>query len=197
VEIINIGKNRGIKYMSDSLNIKTLIVILVAGIFLASSTSMPVVNAQPTPTSLTITVSSSQLGTPFWSECTIKATLKDELGNPLPNMGIHFVYLCDDHTHPVGSNTNPLATGTAKTDSNGVASLTHSFLYSEYYDPWRIMANFSGTTSYAPSSSEYVDIFVIDYTPHLVGIGALAVVIISVVGYIVFRRRERAITITN
>ena len=171
--------------MSESLKIKTLILILIAGILLASSTSMPLVNAQSTPTSLTIAVTSPLLRIPFSSECTIGATLKDENDNPLQNMDIDFVYACDDHTHLLG---------TAKTDSNGIASLTHSFYYNPYYVPWRISANFSGTTSYAQSSSEYVDIIVVDYTPYLVGGGLIAVAIIGVVGYIIFRRRKKPIT---
>ena len=39
-------------------------------------------------TSLTIAVPSN----PPWKECTIAATLKDENGNPLPNMDIRFLY---------------------------------------------------------------------------------------------------------
>jgi hypothetical protein len=81
---------KGEKKMNESLKIKTLIIILIAGILLTSSNSMPLVNAQPTPTSLTLAVSSPPLGKPFWSECTMEATLKDENGNPLPNMDIHF-----------------------------------------------------------------------------------------------------------
>ena len=172
--------------MSEAFNVNTLFLMLIAGILLTNSTSMPLVNAQPTPTSLTITVSSSQLGTPFWSECTIEATLTDENGNPLQNMDIDFLYACEDHTHWLGS---------AETDSNGVASLTHSFEYVIDF-PWKIMVTFSGTTSYAPSSSAYVAIIVIDYTPYLVGGGLVAVAIIGIVGYLVFRRRKTAITMS-
>ncbi len=164
--------------MNESLKIKTLIMILIAGILLTSSNSMPLVNAQPTPTSLTLAVSSPPLGKPFWSECTMEATLKDENGNPLPNMDIHF--------SECGSARERI--GTAKTDSNGVASLTYNFPKARTYP---IMANFSGTASYVQSSSEYVDITLTDYTPFLVGGGIIAVVI---VGFIVFRRRKKAIT---
>ena len=174
------------KKISKALKIKILILTLMAGILFTSSNSMPLVNAQPIPTSLTIAVPSPPLGTPFWSECTIEATLKDENDNPLQNMDIDFVYACDDHTHLLG---------TAKTDSNGIASLTHTFEYNPYYVPWRISAYFSGTTSYDQSSSEYVDIMIIDYTPYLVGGGLIILAIIGVVGYIVFRRRKKAITL--
>jgi len=55
------------------------------------------------------------------------------------------------------------------------------------------MAMFRETTNYAPSSSENVDIIIMDYTPYLVGGGLIAVAIIGVAGYIVFRRRKTAI----
>ena len=165
--------------MSAPLKIKPRILILIAGILFTSFTSMPSVNAQATPTSLTITVSSPLLRIPFSAECTIEAILKDENENPLQNMDIDFVYACEDHTHLLG---------TAKTDSNGVASLTYSFTLA--YDLWRISATFSGTTTHAPSSSEYVDITVLDYTPYLVSGGLTAVAIIGVGGYIVFRQRK-------
>ena len=78
--------------MSGTLNIKPLIVILLAGILLTGSNLMRFANAQPTQTSLILAIPSPPLGTPFWSECTIEATLKDENGNPLPNMDIRFLY---------------------------------------------------------------------------------------------------------
>lgn len=178
--------------MSESLKIKTLILILIAGILLTSLNSLPLVNAQPVHTSLTLAV----LSPPTEKECTIAATLKDENGNPLPNMDIDF-YFCG--TDKIGTN---------KTDSAGVASLklTDNPPYSYYprLDPfetkktetWKINAVFSGTTNYAPSGSEYVYIaFVfIDYTPYMVGGGLIAVAIIGVVGYIVFRRKKKTIT---
>ena len=93
---------------------------------------------------------------------------------------------CEDHSHLLG---------TAKTDSNGVASLTCSFTLA--YDPWRISATFSGTTAHAPSSSEHVDITVLDYTPYLISGGLIAVAIIAVGGYIVFRRRKKQLQDTR
>ncbi|MCZ2808098.1 MAG: Ig-like domain-containing protein [Candidatus Bathyarchaeota archaeon] len=83
--------------------------------------------------------------------------------------------------------------GTAKTDSNGVASLTYTFPEARMYP---LLANFSGTTTYAPSGSEYLKITIKDYTTYLVGGGLIAVAIIGVVGYIVFRRRKKAITMS-
>ena len=167
--------------MSEALNIKTLIVILIAGILLTSSNSMPFVKSQPTHTSLTIAAPSE----PQLKECTIEATLKDENGNPLQNMDVDF-YIC-------GSNK----IGTAKTDSNGLASLKFTPSEPEIYtnSTIPIKAKFSGTTNYTQSSSEYGYITVIiDYTSYIVSGGLGAVAIIGVVGYIIFRRRKEAIT---
>ena len=166
--------------MSESLKVKTLIVILIVGILLTSSNSMPFADAQPTQTSLTLTVPSPPMGKPFWSEFTIEATLKDENENPLQNFDIDF-YVC-------GTDCMDWF-GTAKTDSNGVASLTYTFSRAGTYN---VTAMFSGTTNYVQSSSENVDIIIIDYTPYIVGGGLIAVAIIGVVGYIVFRKRKKA-----
>jgi hypothetical protein len=77
--------------------------------------------------------------------------------------------------------------GTSKTDSDGVASLKFTFPRAETYD---VKAMFSGVdTNYAQSSSENVPITIIDYSPYLVGGGLLAVAIVGIAGYIVFRRR--------
>ena len=63
---------------------------------------------------------------------------------------------------------------------------------------WHIIANFSGTTNYAPSGSEYVYIafVLIDYTPYMVGGGLIAVAIIGIGGYIVLRRRKKQLNET-
>ena len=160
----------------------SLILILIAGILFISLNSMPLVNAQPVNTSLTLAV----LSPPTEKDCTIAATLKDENGNPLPNMDIDF-YFCG--TDKVGTN---------KTDSDGVASLKLSddlplFSYprldlfeTKITPTWKINAVFKGTTNYAQSSSEYIDIVIVDL------VGGLSVVpIIGVVGYLVFRRRKK------
>ena len=162
--------------MSQVLRIKTLILILIAGILFTSLSSMPLANAQPTPTSLSIAVTSPPQG----KECTIEATLKDENDNPIQNFDIDFYVWGKDCKDWIG---------TAKTDSNGVASLKYTFPRTETYN---VNAIFSGTTNYAQSSSENVDIIIIDYTPYLVGGGLIALAIIGVVGYIVFRRRKKA-----
>jgi hypothetical protein len=160
--------------MSETLKNKTLILIMIASIVLTGSNSMPIANAQPTQTSLTITVPSP----PKETECTIEATLKEENGNPLQNMDIGF-YVCSKNW-----------LDTAKTDSNGVASLTYTFPRAGTYN---VTAMFSGTTNYTQSSSEYVDIIIVDYSQYLVGGGLIAVgvAIIGTAGYIVFRRRKK------
>ncbi|MGD8507006.1 MAG: hypothetical protein PVF15_10145, partial [Candidatus Bathyarchaeota archaeon] len=99
--------------MSEALKIHFLILILIAGILFTSSNLMPLANAQPTPTSLTIAVTSPPQGIPFSCECTIEATLKDENDDPLQNMDVDF-YVC-------GTGCKDWI-GTAKTDSDGVAS---------------------------------------------------------------------------
>ena len=176
--------------MSESLKIKTLIVILIAGILLTSSNSMPFAKAQPTKTSqmissseltsLTLVVPYPKQWIPFRYEFTMEATLKDGRGNPLPNMDITF-------SECGGSEL----IGTAKTESNGVAYLKYTFSEARYYP---ILAKFNGTTTYAQSESGYVNIMIIDNTPYLIGGGLIAVAIIGVVGYIVFLRRKKAIT---
>jgi hypothetical protein len=153
---------------------------------------MCLVNAQPTSTLLILAVSSPPLGEPFWLECTIEATLKDENGSPLPSMDIDFLFECLD----TPNNWHML--GTAKTNSNGVASLTYQSFNPFPHEIYNVTARFSGTTNYAQSSSEKVAIArAVDYTPYLVGGGIIAVTIVGVVVYTVFRRRKKAITMTK
>jgi hypothetical protein len=179
------------KKISEVLKIKTLILILIAGILFTSLTSTPLVNAQPTHTSLTIAVPSE----PQWKEYTIEVTLKDENDNPLQNFNIDF-YVC-------GSSK----IGTAKTNSAGVASLKFTPSEDFYYptppprtDTIKVNAVFSGTTNYAQSSSEdayiefifrNIDVF-LDYGSYIVSGGILA--IIGIVGYIFFRRRKKSVS---
>ena len=113
-------------------------------------------------------------------EFKIEATLKSEIGSPPQNMNIDF-YICGSEK-----------IGTAKTDSDGVASLEYALPYFPRNGTYQIKAKFSGTTNYAQSSSEYVyiHITVTDYTPYIVGSGIIAVAIIGVVGYTFSRRRK-------
>ena len=173
--------------MSELLRINKLIVILIADILLTSSNSMPVANAQLIQTSLTIFAPSPIQG----KECTIVATLKDENGNPLPNMDIDFS-VCGGKK------------GTAKTNSTGVAILKYTPFEASLNPPPRTEtyganAVFKGTTTYAPSSSEDINIefifrdidILLDYGSYIVGGGIITVAIIGVAGYIVFRRRKK------
>jgi hypothetical protein len=194
--------------MREALNSKTLTLIVIASILLTSLNLMPVVNAQPTSTSIEFYISSTWKG----RELELMAFLDDENDNPLQNMDIDFVFT---HILENGTVCGPHLLDTATTKPNGVARLTYTFSTGTY----NITAVFNGTTDYAPSSSEalflilievnsmlwgttplipsstgdrYVlYVFSMDYTPYIVGGIVLTVVIISVVGYIIYRRRER------
>lgn len=169
------------KKISKVLKIRIFILILISGILFNISNLMASVNAQSTNTSLTLTVSNNSP----WKAGTIEATLKDENGNTLQNFDIDFLYECDYHglAHLLWK---------AMTDSNGVASLTWSWSSGVY----NVSAIFSGTQDYAQSSSEYLEITIIDYTQYLVGGGLITVTAIGVIGYIVFHRRKKAITVS-
>jgi len=128
-------------------------------------------------TTLTIDVPSATQG----KECTIKAALKDENGNPLQNHDVDF-FIYEENTWK--------KTGTAKTDSNGVACVKYTPTNTGTF---QFKAMFSGTTNCAQCSSTSANLDVaMDYTPYYIGGGILAAVIISVLGYIVFRRRKKA-----
>jgi len=141
----------------------------------SSATSNLIVN--PFTTSLTLDVPSATQG----KECTIKAALKDENGNPLQNHDVDF-FIYEENTWK--------KTGTAKTDSNGVACVKYTPTNTGTF---QFKAMFSGTTNCAQCSSTSANLDVaMDYTPYYIGGGILAAVIISVLGYIVFRRRKKA-----
>ncbi len=142
----------------------------------SGATSNLIVN--PFTTSLTIDVPSATQG----KECTIKATLKDENGNPIQGVSVEF---------QVYDGTSWSNIGSANTDSNGFASVGHTPLE---IGTLQVKAMFSGTTNYALSSSTSADLnAAMDYTPFYIGGGIIAVAIIGVAGYIVFRRRKKAI----
>jgi len=130
-------------------------------------------------TTLTIDVPSATQG----KECSLKATLKDEEGNPLQNIDVDFCIYEDNDWKKIGS---------AKTDSNGVASLSYS---PSTLGTFQVKAMFGGTTNCAESSSTSTSLNVAtDYTLYYVAAGITAAVIISIVGYIVFRRRKKMVT---
>jgi hypothetical protein len=157
--------------MSETLKKKILLMTWIVGMLLTSLSSIPLVNATLSNTSLTIAVPSAPQGL----ECTIEATLKDENDNPIPNTDVGF-YFCGTEKF-----------GTATTDSNGVASLTYTFPRTETYE---VNAIFSGSINYVQSSSEYIDIVVVDYIPYIAGGGLITVVVIGFVAYIIYRRGQ-------
>lgn len=113
-------------------------------------------------------------------ECTLKATLKDENGSPLQNIDVDFYIYEANAWKKIGS---------AKTDANGIASLSYT---PSSTGTFQVKAMFSGTTNYAQSSSTSANLNVaMDYTPYYIGGGIVAVAIIGVIGYMVFRRRKK------
>lgn len=127
-------------------------------------------------TTLTIDVPSATQG----KEVTLKATLKDENGNPMQNIDIDFYIYEENAWKKIGS---------AKTHSSGVASLKYS---PSATGAFQVKAMFGGTTSYAESSSTSASLNVaMDYTLYYIGGGIIAVTIIGVVGYMAFRRRKK------
>ena len=113
-------------------------------------------------------------------ECTLKTTLKDENGNAMQNIDIDFYIYEENAWKKIGS---------AKTDSDGVACLKHT---PSSTGTFQVKAVFSGTTNYAQSSSTSADLNVaMDYTPYYLGGGIIAVIIIGLIGYMLFRRRRK------
>lgn len=161
--------------MHEALKKKLILLTWILGILLTSMYSMPLVNAQSSGTRLTIAVPSPPLGLPFWSEGTLEATLTDG-GNPLPNMTVDFYGCLPDCDWRIG---------TAKTNSNGVASLLYAFPTAETY---QVHAMFNGTTNYASSSSDSVEIVIIDYSSYIYG--GLFTVAIGAIAYNFYRRRN-------
>jgi len=141
----------------------------------SSATSNLIVN--PFSTTLTIDVPSATQG----KQTTIKATLKDENGNPIQNGDIDFQLYDGSSWKSIGSDT---------TDSSGVASITYT---PSSTGTFQLKAVFSGTTNYSQSTSTTGSLGVgIDYTPYYIGGGVIAVAVIGVIGYMLFRRRKKA-----
>lgn len=149
----------------------------------AGSTNYRTVNATATltisqfATTLTIDVPSATQG----KEVTLKATLKDESDNPMQNIDIDFYIYEENSWKKIGS---------AKTDSNGVASLKYS---PSTTGTFQVKSMFEGTANYSESSSTSASLNVtMDYTPYYIGGGIIAVAIVGVVGYIALRKRRKA-----
>lgn len=78
--------------------------------------------------------------------------------------------------------------GSAKTDSNGVSSLSYA---PQTTGTFQVKALFAGTTNYAESNSTPSSLYVaMDYALFYIGGGIIAVAIIGIVGYIIFRKRK-------
>jgi len=141
----------------------------------SSATSNLIVNSLDT--TLTINVPSATQG----KEVTLKATLKDESDNPMQNIDIDFYIYEENSWKKIGS---------AKTDSNGVASLKYS---PSTTGTFQVKSMFEGTANYSESSSTSASLNVtMDYTPYYIGGGIIAVAIVGVVGYIALRKRRKA-----
>ena len=142
----------------------------------SNATSNLIVN--PLDTTLTIDVLSATQG----KECTLKATLKDEEGNPVQNVDVDFCIYEENEWKKIGS---------VKTDSNGVASLSYS---PSTIGTFQVKAIFGGATNCAESSSTSTSLNVaMDYTPYYVVAGITVAIIISIVGYMIFRRRKKMV----
>jgi 5-hydroxyisourate hydrolase-like protein (transthyretin family) len=140
----------------------------------SSATGNLIVN--PFSTSLTIDVPSATQG----KTVTLKATLKDENGNPIQGVNIQF-QIYDGTTW---SNVD-----SANTDSNGVASISYT---PSNTGTFQVRAVFSGTTNYSPITSATSSLNVgADYTPYYVIIAIVIIAVCGAVGYIVYRRRRK------
>lgn len=142
---------------------------------LSTATCNLVVN--PFTTTLTIDIPSAMQG----KSCTIEATLKDENGNPLPNANVEFQLLANSGTWTtIGSDT---------TDSGGIASIDYT---PSSTGTFQVRAVFNAVTNYAESNSTPTGLIVAaDYTLVYVGAGIIAIAVLGVVGYMVFRRRRK------
>lgn len=127
-------------------------------------------------TTLTLDAISATLG----NECALKATLKDDEGSPLQNMDVDFYIYEENNWKKIGS---------AKTDSNGVASLSYT---PSTTGTFQVKAIFSGTTNHDDSGSTPSTLNVsTDFTLLYFGYGIVAVAVIGIAGYIIFRKRKK------
>lgn len=133
----------------------------------------------PFTTTLTIDAPSATQG----QSVTLKATLKDENGNPIQGISIQF---------QMYDGTSWTNMSSADTDSNGVASISYTPSSTGSY---QVMAVSAEATNYASSQSTSANLNVsMNYTPYYLGGGMVAVVVLGAVGYLVFRRMRRKTT---
>ncbi len=137
-------------------------------------TSNLIVN--PFTTTLIVDVPSATQG----KSVTLKATLKDENGNPIQGVSIRF---------QMYDGTSWTNMSVANTDSNGVASIDYIPSSTGSY---QVRAVFAGATNHASSQSTSANLNVgMDYTPYYIGGGIIAVIVLGLIGYLVFQRMRR------
>jgi len=127
---------------------------------------------EPFETTLTLEVPSAMLGEPV----TIKATLKDEKGIPLQNVGVEFQVSEENVWKTIGSDN---------TDSSGVASIEYKPTTA---GTLKIRAIFAGVTNYDESSA-IADLVVGESIALKLGIAVVAVVIV-VIALLFFAKRR-------
>lgn len=142
---------------------------------LSTATCNLIVN--PFTTTLTIDIPSATQG----KSCTMKATLKDENGSPIPNANVEFQLLASGGTWTI--------MGSDITDSGGIASMDYM---PSSIGTFQVRAVFNAVTNYAESNSTSTGLIVaMDYTLVYLGAGIIAIAAMGVVGYVVFRRRRK------
>lgn len=137
-----------------------------------NSTKTTNLTVKPFETTLALDVPSTMVEEPV----TIKATLKDEKGIPLQNVDVEFQISEENVWKMIGS---------AKTDSNGIASIE--------YKPTtggtlKIRAVFAGTTNYEESSA-IADLVIGESIALKLGIAVVAVAVVLIAILILAKRR--------
>lgn len=127
-------------------------------------------------TTLTAQIPSTTQG----KEVTLKATLKDENGNPVKNSDVDFYIYKENAWQRIG---------TGKTDSSGVASLIHIPLAS---GTWPIKIAFGGSPNYTESSKTASLDVAMDYSMYYILGGLVGVVLLGILVYAVAHNRTRA-----
>jgi len=142
----------------------------------SSATSNLIVS--PFTTNVTIDAPSATQG----NAATLKATLKDENGNPIQGMNVDF---------QIYDGASWTSIGSASTDSSGIASLSYT---PSSTGSFQVKAVFGGTTNYASSSSSSANLNVgMDYTRYYIVGAIIVVVVLGAIGILVFRRRHKKI----
>ncbi|KUO39635.1 MAG: hypothetical protein AVW06_03405 [Hadesarchaea archaeon DG-33-1] len=131
-----------------------------------ASTKTTDINVEPFKTTLTLEVLSA---------FTLKATLKDEKGNPLQTMDVEFQISEENVWKRIGS---------AKTDPRGIASIEHE---PSTAGTFKIKAIFAGTKNYEASSAIAE---LIAKKSIVLKLGIIMVVAVTIVALLVFARKR-------